>query len=68
MGDMRGAYSFFCGNLRERIHLEDAGVDKRIKLKWIFRKWDRGMDWIDLAQDRDRWRALVVTTMNCCSP
>jgi hypothetical protein len=25
--------------------------------------WD-GMDWIDQAQDRDRWRALVNTVMN----
>jgi hypothetical protein len=25
--------------------------------------WD-GMDWIDLAQDRDRWRPLVNTVMN----
>jgi hypothetical protein len=25
--------------------------------------WD-GMDWIDLAQDRDQWRALVNTIMN----
>jgi hypothetical protein len=24
--------------------------------------WD-GMDWIDLAQDRDQWRALVNTVM-----
>jgi hypothetical protein len=23
-----------------------------------------GMDWIDLAQDRDQWRALVSTVMN----
>jgi hypothetical protein len=54
MGEMRGAYSFFCGNLRERSHLEDAGVDEHIMLTWIFRKWDGGMGWIDLAQDRDR--------------
>jgi hypothetical protein len=24
----------------------------------------RGMDWIDLAQDRDRWRALVIWLIN----
>jgi hypothetical protein len=39
--------------------LEDLGVDGRIILRWIFRKWDRGMDWIDLDPDRDGWRALV---------
>jgi hypothetical protein len=30
-------------------------------------EWD-GMDWIDLAQDRDRWRALVNTEMNLRVP
>jgi hypothetical protein len=27
-----------------------------------------GMDWIDLAQDRDQWRALVNTVMNLQVP
>ena len=32
----------------------------------IFRKWNGGedMDWIDLAQDRERWRTLVNAVMN----
>jgi len=28
------------GNLKEKKHLEDADVDGRIILRWIFRKWD----------------------------
>jgi hypothetical protein len=51
-------------NLRERDHLKEPGVDGRIILKWIFKKWDGGMDWIDMAQDRDRWRAGVSAVMN----
>jgi len=45
---------FWWGNMKERDHLEDLAVDGRIILKWVFKKWDGRMDWIDLAQDRDR--------------
>jgi hypothetical protein len=39
-----------------------------IILKWIFKKWDGGVDWVDTAQDRDRWRAVVSAVMNLCVP
>jgi hypothetical protein len=44
--------------------LIDPGVDGRIILKWIFERLGGGMDWINLAQDRDRWRAVVYAVMN----
>jgi hypothetical protein len=31
------------GNLGERDHLEDRGIDGRIILRWIFRKWNVGL-------------------------
>jgi len=30
------------GNLRERDHFEDPGIDGRIIFRWIFGKWDVG--------------------------
>ena len=53
------------GNLRERDQCGDPGTDGNIILRWIFRKWDvAGMDWIDLAEDRNRWQARVNAVMN----
>jgi len=38
MGRGEAYTGYWWGNLRERIHLEDAGLDGRIILRWIFRK------------------------------
>jgi len=50
--------------VRERDHLEEPGVDGRIILTWIFRKWDV----IELAQYRDRRRTLLNGVMNLRVP
>jgi len=44
--------------------MEDLCIDGRIILRWIFRKWDGGMDNSDLGQDRDKWWAIVNVVMN----
>jgi hypothetical protein len=44
MGEGRGTYRILLGRPEGRNHLEDPGVDWRIILKWIFKKWD-GMAW-----------------------
>ena len=51
-------------NLRERYYLEDPSIDGRIiyNIKLDLQGCG-GRDWIDLAQDRDRWRALVTAVM-----
>ena len=41
------------GNLRERDHLKDPGADRRIILRWIFKKWDvrvwTGSSWLRIG-------------------
>jgi hypothetical protein len=48
----------------ERDHWEDEDVSVWTILKWILERWNGGMDWIDLSQDKDKWRDLVDTVMN----
>jgi hypothetical protein len=61
---------FRWGNTRERVHLGNLGVDGRIILRWIFRKWGRGwsMGCIVLAQNRGRWRDFVNAVTNLRVP
>ena len=59
----------FCwGNQSERSDLEDQDMNGRI----IFNSKDRKSDWevdcIELAQDRDRWNALVKAAMDLPVP
>jgi hypothetical protein len=56
MGEREDMHTgFWWGNVREGDHLEDPDIDGRIILKWTFKKLDGGsMDYINLAQDRDR--------------
>jgi len=46
---------FWWGNLRERDHLEDPGIDRRIIFKGFFRKWDVGVwtgsSWLRIGTD-----------------
>jgi hypothetical protein len=55
VGEERCLYRVLVGKPEGKNHLEDQGIDGRIILRWIFRKWEGGMEWIDLAEDRDRW-------------
>jgi hypothetical protein len=56
---------FWLESQKERDHLEDQGVD-RMGSEWILGRlaWGGGVEWIQLAQDRDQWRALLNTVMN----
>jgi hypothetical protein len=59
-GEKRNAYRILVGKPEGRPRrrwVENIKIDLREV------GWD-GMDWIDLVQDRDKWRALVNTVMN----
>ena len=69
MGKRRGIYGFLVGKPevkrplgRPRHRWED---NNKMDLKEL---GCEGMDWISVAQDRDRWRALVNAVMNLRVP
>jgi hypothetical protein len=65
MGERRGAYRALVGKPDGRRPLERPRRRWEDNIKMDLREigWG-GMDWINLAQDRDRWRALVNAVMN----
>ena len=59
MGEGRGVHRVLVGKPEGKSYWGDPDVDGRIILRWIFRKWEGVCeDWMELSQDRDRWRAL----------
>jgi hypothetical protein len=67
MGERKVAYGIVVGK-PDGDYLEDLGVDGRVILKLIFIRRERGMDWIDVAQYRERYRILVNAVMNLRVP
>jgi len=56
-------------HLKERVYLEDIGIDGRIILRQIQKKYEReGVDWIHLVQDMYVKRNVVNTVMNLHVP
>jgi hypothetical protein len=49
-------------SVRKFDNLGDLNIDAKIILRWVLRKW--GVDWIQLAQDRAEWWALMDTVIN----
>jgi hypothetical protein len=53
----------FGGKPESKDYLKDQSVDG-IKMDLSEIGWEGGVEWIHLAQDRDRWRAFVQAVMN----
>jgi hypothetical protein len=69
MGQKRNTYRIFVGKpegkkplgMPKRRCVDNIRIDNR-EIEWS------GMDWIDVAQNRDQWRAIVNTVMNLRVP
>jgi len=61
MGERRSTYRALVREPEGEEHLEYLVEDGRIILKWVLKKWDRSIDWWDLAQGRCTCRVLLNT-------
>jgi hypothetical protein len=69
MGERRGTYRALVGKPERRRPLGRPRRRWEDNIKMDFREIGcGGADWVDVAQDRDRWRALVYTVMNLRVP
>jgi len=69
MGERRGVYRVFVGKPEGKRPLERSRHRWKDNIKTDLQEVRCGsMDWIDLAQDRDRWRALANAVMNIRVP
>jgi hypothetical protein len=68
MGSGEACTGFWWGNLWDGDHWGDPGVDGEDIRMHLQEVGCGSMDWIGLAQDRDRWRAIVNAVMNLRVP
>jgi hypothetical protein len=69
MGEVRGAYNILVGRSEGRRPLGRRRRRWENNIKMDLREIGFGdVNWIHLAQDRDRWQALVNTVMNLRVP
>ena len=68
MGEGRGVHRVLVGKPEGKRPLGRPRRRWEDKIKMDLREVGSGGDWMELAQDRDRWRALVNTVMNLRVP
>ena len=62
-GEGKGVYRVLVGKPEGKDCWGDPGIDGRMILRWISISGMRGIDWNELAQDRERWWALVIMSV-----